>query len=177
MKAPGEVMPLPTAEVFTLLGNNPLLGKFTLIGGTALSLHIGHRISEDLEFITTGEMLPKSALLKLASELRNHGYQIATHDSAADYNELLNAGMHLGDYSQTWLVNQCVKITFFTADYHHQHILQTTGRGSGFTIGEFPILCDLKAIVLASRSKSRDWLDLCHAACSRQVFSRLIFRI
>ncbi len=33
----------------------PLLDEFYLVGGTALSLHFGHRISVDLDFFTSKE--------------------------------------------------------------------------------------------------------------------------
>ena len=49
LKSAAEVMPSETADLFTKLRGNPLLHPFFLIGGTALSLHIGHRVSEDLD--------------------------------------------------------------------------------------------------------------------------------
>ena len=40
-------MPASTARLFSEIRDNPLLDSFILIGGTALALHIGHRLSED----------------------------------------------------------------------------------------------------------------------------------
>jgi hypothetical protein len=54
LKSATEVMPPATAKIFEEIRKNPLLSPFILIGGTALSLHIGHRVSEDLDFITLG---------------------------------------------------------------------------------------------------------------------------
>lgn len=52
MLDPSEVMPPSTASLFHLLNVESEISDFYLIGGTALALHIGHRISEDLDFIT-----------------------------------------------------------------------------------------------------------------------------
>lgn len=38
-----------TLDVLKLTMNEPLLNNFTLVGGTALALHLGHRISEDID--------------------------------------------------------------------------------------------------------------------------------
>jgi len=39
-------------EILLELSNEPLFEHFTLVGGTALSLQIGHRKSEDIDFFT-----------------------------------------------------------------------------------------------------------------------------
>lgn len=57
MLDPSEVMPPSTASLFHLLNVESEISDFYLIGGTALALHIGHRISEDLDFITKAPML------------------------------------------------------------------------------------------------------------------------
>lgn len=72
-------MPAGTAALFEEIRENPLLNPFILIGGTALSLHIGHRVSEDLDFITLLRKLPRKALENLERELGARGHHI-THD-------------------------------------------------------------------------------------------------
>lgn len=67
-------MPPATALLFERIKGDRLLSPFTLIGGTALALHIGHRISQDLDFITTQDKLPRALLQRLAQNL-----QIASH--------------------------------------------------------------------------------------------------
>lgn len=39
-------------EILLELSNEPLFEHFTLVGGTALRLQIGHRKSEDIDFFT-----------------------------------------------------------------------------------------------------------------------------
>ena len=43
--------------VFLVLKAQAFCSKYSLVGGTALSLQIGHRLSEDLDFIFDGEKL------------------------------------------------------------------------------------------------------------------------
>jgi len=167
LKDAKEVMPAETAEMFAEIRENPLLKPFILIGGTALSLHIGHRISEDLDFVTLQPKLPRAALKQLERELTNKGHQLRQEISPEDYDDFQNAGLELEDSSQTWVVDNSVKMTFFTAEPHHAKLLAPATPGDfeqrvycGFKIATFQEVSQLKAIVTASRSKGRDWLDL-----------------
>ena len=47
-----EILPSKTQETLELLGKQSTLKNFYLSGGTACALHLGHRISEDLDFFT-----------------------------------------------------------------------------------------------------------------------------
>ena len=42
----------PLREILLELSSNHSFEKFTLVGGTALSLQIGHRQSEDIDLFT-----------------------------------------------------------------------------------------------------------------------------
>ena len=57
-----------TQALWDLLRQEPALGGFVLIGGTALSLHLGHRVSEDLDFAFDGPKLPRLRIEALSSE-------------------------------------------------------------------------------------------------------------
>jgi hypothetical protein len=78
-------------------------------------MHIGHRLSEDLDFAIAAPRLPRLALDGLIRILQVQGWSVARNDAEASYDEFLNAGMSLHDYQQDFLVNG-VKLTFFTAD-------------------------------------------------------------
>ena len=157
-------MPVETAALFEEIKENPLLNPFILIGGTAMSLHIGHRVSEDLDFITLLPKLPRPALKQLERELERNGHQVTHHVNPAAYDDFQNAGLELMDSSQDWIVDNSVKLTFFSAESHHAKLLTLTSSektsNHGLKIATFHELCQLKAIVTTSRSKSRDWLDL-----------------
>ena len=160
MRDPKDVMPKATAEVFSILKNLPELQDFYLIGGTALSLHLGHRLSEDLDFITKASKLPRSSIDAALAHLRNKGLDTARNDPEAAYDEFQIAGMELHDYSQNFIVGKECKLTFFSAEEHHRLLLESPLSHNGPTIASLDELQDLKAVVCASRSNSRDWLDL-----------------
>lgn len=56
-----------TFELLKQLQNEPLLQSTRLVGGTALSLQLGHRISEDLDLFTT-ERFDTDIMLQVLSE-------------------------------------------------------------------------------------------------------------
>lgn len=55
-------MPENTRTVFDRLAMHHFISKYTLVGGTALSLQIRHRLSEDLDFIFDGEKLNTNSI-------------------------------------------------------------------------------------------------------------------
>jgi hypothetical protein len=165
MKKAAEVMPAATARLFTELEKEPLLQDFILIGGTALALHLGHRKSEDLDYITLRKKLPRAVLTAVVQKLELAGHTIVPNDSPQSLDDFEIAGMDLRDYSQDYLVGGVVKVTFFTADSHHAGILGGAAAASGDEaakpgIATLEQLSQLKAIVASGRSKSRDWIDL-----------------
>ena len=50
-------IPEKTKIIFNKLSNSEFIKKYTLEGGTALSLQLEHRLSEDLDFIYDGTKL------------------------------------------------------------------------------------------------------------------------
>lgn len=64
-----KLMPEATQRNFARLKDDPRLAGFTLVGGTALALQIGHRISEDLDFNIFGQKLPIKAIDGLLDDL------------------------------------------------------------------------------------------------------------
>ena len=164
LKEAKNVMPASTACLFEHIRENPLLSPFILIGRTALSLHIGHRISEDLDFITLLPKLPRAALKELERELKRDGHEITQQIDPDAYEDFQMSGLELADSQQNWIVDDVVKLTFFSAEPEHERLMaqnQSERKAeSGFNIDPLEELSRLKAPVTASRSKSRDWLDL-----------------
>jgi hypothetical protein len=160
MTDPFAVMPQSTAEMFKLLKAIPWLNDFILIGGTGLALHIGHRKSEDLDFITLLPRLPRALLTRLEVTLGEQGHTVLHKDNPDASDDFENSGMDIRDHSQDWMIDNDVKVTFFAGEAHHKRILVEPGSTEGFRVGSFAELCQLKAVVASSRSRSRDWLDL-----------------
>ena len=71
-----EFMPLATQNNCARLKNDYRLAGFTLVGGTALALQIGHRISEDLDFNIFGQKLPIGRIDSILDELASEGVVI-----------------------------------------------------------------------------------------------------
>ena len=55
-------------EALLKLQSNSLFDGFYLVGGTALSLQMGHRISEDIDLFTK-EKISKDAILNFAKKI------------------------------------------------------------------------------------------------------------
>jgi len=81
MRDPFVIMPRGTAIMLRLLEGVSSLTDFILIGGTALAMHLGHRKSEDLDFITVLLRLPR-ATLKLQGRVLRPQYGILSFRSA-----------------------------------------------------------------------------------------------
>jgi hypothetical protein len=68
-----KYMPEKTGRVFTRLAVAPFMSNFTLIGGTALSIQIKHRLSEDLNFIADGPEINKTSIKRnIAKNFTNY---------------------------------------------------------------------------------------------------------
>lgn len=163
MKNPRDVMPLPTAAIFEALQAIPSLKSFVLVGGTGLSLHLGHRKSEDLDFITTSQRLSRSALRLTEEALRQSGHSVCLSNDPAAAADFETAGIDLSDYTQDWTIDESVKVTFFAGDEPQNRILTALPAAqnqTSFRVGTLEEISQLKALVTSTRSKSRDWLDL-----------------
>lgn len=160
-------MPDATREVFDFFYSNQTFEKTgaTLLGGTALSLKIGHRLSEDLDFFFFREKLPKQGIKETLQELKEHGFHVENIISQAQVSQARINGIILDDLIQEYAVNG-VKLSFGVmskggktrqAYFASQYRKPTEG---AFSIPEIDLLFESKAVVLMDRVKSRDLYDL-----------------
>jgi predicted nucleotidyltransferase component of viral defense system len=163
-------LPPPTQAVFQALAANELTNGFLLIGGTALALHIGHRLSNDLDFIFCERhgKLPTARIDALIRSLRDQGCKAdLVIDSAQESAFRINSGERLSDYARDYNIDG-VKVTFFAASPHQQpkrfafwqscpRDLQT---GCAFAVLSLDALKTAKTLVLQDRVRSRDLFDL-----------------
>jgi Nucleotidyl transferase AbiEii toxin, Type IV TA system len=147
-----------TRHVWEYLSSQDSLSGFVLVGGTALTLRIGHRISEDLDFITADRRLPKTALSALVRMLQRDGFDAVRNDNPAAYEEFLIAGDSLHDHQQDFLING-VKVSF-VAPYPEWAGVLESHEGAGVRVASLRELFCLKAIAAANRRLSRDRVDL-----------------
>jgi hypothetical protein len=148
-----------TKRVWDFLRNHPALAGFTLVGGTALALRIGHRLSEDLDFAFNATRLPRMRLEALKKSAQEHGLSFVANDPPQAVEDFDIAGMDLLDYQQIHLVAGTVKATFFSPDDEVRRHLGNA-QSTGPRVAEMDELFAMKCLVCADRSKTRDWLDL-----------------
>lgn len=166
------MLPPATERLWQRLQSEPLLAGWYLIGGTALSLRISHRVSEDLDFAWPQEKkLPRPALDALVRSLGNDGWHLARNDAAAAYEEFLLAGLSLLDYQQDFIaisdIGQ-VKLTFFSPEPPLSAILPAT-EAPAPVVAPLPLLFHRKALAACGRSTVRDWVDL-HVLMTQHAF-------
>lgn len=149
-----------TERVWRCLEHQSALAGFVLVGGSALALRIAHRVSEDLDFAWTEARLPRARLDALLHASQEHGLHLCRHDDPAAADEFEIAGMSLPDYQQDFLVDDRVKVSFFTADEPLCLVLNEPPSSQTVRIATLDELFASKCLIGAARSKSRDWFDL-----------------
>ena len=164
-----EFMPEATQKNFVRLQDDPRLAGFTLVGGTAMALQIGHRVSEDLDFNIFGQKLPIKALDGLLEELAEGGSTIEsliTPEQKLGFK--INTSENLDHYIQDYLINGA-KVTFHSRNESDRPKAQiaylksapkVTVSEGGFDVLGIDGLLVMKSILVYDRVKSRDLYDL-----------------
>ncbi len=164
-----EFMPQATQKNFARLKDDRRLAGFTLVGGTALALQIGHRISEDLDFNVFGQKLPVKAIDDLLDDLAASGASIESLITSEQKTRFkINTSENLDHYIQDYLINGA-KVTFHSRNENDRPKAQidflksaprvALSRG-GFDVLGIDGLLVMKSIVVYDRVKSRDIYDL-----------------
>ena len=138
-------MPDETRDIFLKLSKTTFIGNYTLVGGTALAVQIGHRLSEDLDFIYDGERLPVKSIIKNMARLFPD-YRIVRQD----YNDQID--MVVSNAKLTFFTNHAVMIPFKVMEHSFQY-----GKAN---IARTEIIASLKFAALAQRNTIRDYYDL-----------------
>lgn len=151
----------PEAEQFwNWLSPRTNLSGFVLIGGSALSMRINHRLSEDLDFAFLDNKLPTKRIEQLCKDAGLAGFHLQPDDDEAAISEFADGGLELHDYQQNYVAEERLRLSFFTADPALIRAIGRTEAGSGPRLAELPELFKSKCLVCAKRSKTRDWFDL-----------------
>ncbi len=132
-------LPLSTRNVFKKLGNLKLdfLQNFVLVGGSALSLYLGHRKSEDLDFFTYKDFFNKEDILSFKNNFTM---------------EILNRETDIWE-----ILLDNVRVTFFNAKYP---FLRNNKEISNLKIAILQDIAAMKVNTLFLRAKFRDYYDL-----------------
>lgn len=154
-----EFLPEQTGKLWNFLQHHPALQGFVLIGGTALALQIGHRLSEDLDFAYNAVRLPPMRVDALMRALEVAGFHWQPNDDIVAVQQFELAGMELGEFQRNILINGIVKLTFVAPEEPTRNVLDPALDGK-LRVATLDELFSTKALVTAVRSKSRDWFDL-----------------
>ncbi len=138
---------------------------FRLVGGTALSYHIEHRISEDLDFCLQGD-LPLADIQGFIEDCVEQ-FGMANVDyieaSSAIIEDFLLGGSNVEYYLQTWTVNG-VKIQFYDGSGHlgAKDIFEMDKYTSigDIKISSMDTIFKMKSLMFYKRTKSRDLFDM-----------------
>lgn len=140
-----KYMPENTKSVFEKLSETNFIKKYTLVGGTALSLQIKHRLSEDLDFIFDGEKLNTTTIKRNISKLFTD-FRIIKQDY---------------DYQIDFVINNS-KITFFSSG---AVLIPFSVKEHSFcykkiNVATIETIAALKFSAIAQRNTIRDYYDL-----------------
>lgn len=149
-----------TRSVWEVVSTQTALAGFVLIGGTALTMRIAHRISEDLDLISHAAPLPVGALKGFVKILEGHGFTVERDDETAAYDEFLIIGKSLHDYQQNFIVDG-VKMNIFVANDDLASLVAPSTEPV-VRVATLDELFQTKVLAAANRCASRDWIDLYH---------------
>lgn len=149
-----------TDKIWNFLKEQPALDGFVLVGGSALAMTIGHRISEDLDFIYPESRLPRQRLDVMRRAAAESSFDFQPNDDEAAVMEFLHDGLDLHNYQQDFLVNKAVKVSFFAPDGPIRSIFSSRPGNIRVRVASLGEIFKAKSLVSAVRSKTRDWLDL-----------------
>ena len=169
MPLDARFLPDKTRSLFERLIEEPRMRDMTLVGGSALALQIGHRMSEDLDFAVFGPKIPAARIDVLMADLEKEGRQVSLLTAQSSIERFrINTGKRLLDYARDYVV-EGAKMTFFargaggSATQEQLHWLAAAPRaysGIGFDVLGIEGIFAMKALLLADRARSRDLFDL-----------------
>lgn len=138
-------MPIKTKNVFEILVQQKFINDYTLFGGTALSVQLKHRKSEDLDFIYDGKEIDKKNIKRSINSIFSN-YRIINEDQ---------------NFQIDFLINE-VKVTFFSsgAVLVPFNVKEYSIKLSNINIAMPNIIGVLKLITISQRNTLRDYYDL-----------------
>ncbi|SNR76009.1 Nucleotidyl transferase AbiEii toxin, Type IV TA system [Methylobacillus rhizosphaerae] len=156
-------MPERTRIVYDALKQEPLMSGFILIGGTALSIQIGHRLSEDLDFWLPASSLSTPRINSILANLHTQGYHNQLVTPAWQISQAKINGIDLLIQSRDHVIAG-VKVTFFArldVPYTHFATLPRSRENSmHFDIMSQDGIFRMKSWLISQRTRSRDLYDL-----------------
>jgi len=143
-----DILPAAQQRLWPELAQTP--GDFTLYGGTAIALRLGHRQSVDFDFFGSSSFEPRS-LLQRVPFLQD---AVVRQSSANNLTVTLDRGGP-------------VQLTFFGNFDLGQVAAAELVEGPEFQVASLIDLAGMKAAVVTQRAELRDYLDI-HALLTKE---------
>jgi len=142
-------LPSTTSLLFQKLAKEKYMNRFSLVGGSALALQLGHRQSEDLDFVFDGEKIESISIKRFIARLFPE-YRLIREEAG---------------YQLDFLVNG-VKLTFFStgAVLIPFAVKEHTFQNENVNITSVAIIATLKLATISQRCTIRDYYDLYYIA-------------
>ena len=131
------LLPKTKSLLLEMIENCNFLEKYVLVGGSALTLHICHRKSEDLNFFTYDNSFNKKKIFDYIKQF--------------EMKEILNQ-----TDEQVDLLLDGVKVTFFNANWS----FLKPSKIDRFNLASLESIAAMKVNVLFLRAKFRDYYDI-----------------
>ena len=144
-----DFLPAQTQKVFKELAGRQFMNKYSLVGGTALSLQLKHRLSEDLDFILDGEEIVVNNIKRnIAKVFPQH--RIIRQEAPWQIDFIIN------EVKVTFFSSGSVVLPFNVGDY--------TSPYKNIPICSSDIIATMKMASIAQRNTIRDYYDLYYLA-------------
>lgn len=138
-------LPANTRETFDILCKQDFISKFTLVGGSALALQIRHRLSEDLDFIYDGDILPVSSIKRNMAKVFPD--LLVTRQENNEQIDLV-----INESKITFFCTGMIALPFQVSGYAFSHKKMRICKGE--------VIASLKMASIAQRNTMRDYYDL-----------------
>ena len=158
MKEYNKSLTPQTANVLTFISEISEMKNFALVGGSALAIHLRHRLSEDLDFFSWFESLSAAGMDSIVKQIsKEHTVKILnTYSDGID------------------ILLDNVKVTFFANNWDKLKNSRQLYKNS--FIAKLELLTAMKVNTLSLRAKFRDYYDL--YVITKEVFDiKKIFEI
>ncbi len=140
-----ENIPTSTSQIFMQLSEMKFMANFTLVGGTALALQIGHRQSEDLYFCFDNETINSTSIKKFVAKTFQN-YKLIREEKSYQLDFIIN---HV---KLTFFSTGAVLIPFCVKDYSF--------RFRHLNIANINTIAALIMAAITQRCTIRDYYDL-----------------
>ena len=137
-----------TSEIFEKISRLECIKPFVLVGGTALSLQLNLRQSEDLDFMRWKQS-PKDKLEVGISGIKRELESIGRIES-----------MEIGDFNFVEFVVEGVKLSFYAAPRKAIPSMQVIPFKNNLQLADIKSIGAMKMEAMLRRSKFRDYYDI-----------------